>query len=68
MAPDAVATDQQRFAVASIEDLTLAAPDAEAASEAEAVARMERLIAARPELARRLQVVPSHEVNRKRVA
>lgn len=64
IAPGAVVLSQERFAVALISDLTLAAVDAEAGSEAEALAAMTRLASLRPELAGRLQVVPSYEVNR----
>ncbi len=66
IAPAAVAFTQEQFAVARIDDLTPAVAGGDAASEAEAVARMAQLIAARPELAGRLQVIPAHELNRAR--
>jgi hypothetical protein len=68
IAPAAVALTQEHFAVARIDDLTLAVVDGDADSEAEAFARLTRLIAARPDLAGRLQVIPAHEINRARVA
>lgn len=65
IAPDAVSIGQEAFAVANISDLALAHDGAVASSEAEAVALMNRLVASRPELAGRVQVVPSYEVNRR---
>jgi hypothetical protein len=64
IAPGAIAVSQEKFAVALISDLTLATVDAEAGSEAEALAMMARLTSQQPELTGRLQVVPSYEVNR----
>jgi hypothetical protein len=63
-APRPVQIAQERFAVAHLSDLRLAVSDAEAGSETEALALMTRLIATRPDLAGRLHVVPSYEVNR----
>jgi hypothetical protein len=64
LAPGAVSIAPETFAVTHIADLTLARADAQTLSEAEASALMKRLVTARPELAGRLQVVPSYEVNR----
>lgn len=63
-AAPAIAVKPESFAVTHIASLALAHADAEAQSEAEAFALMKRIVAARPELAGRLQVVPAHEVNR----
>jgi hypothetical protein len=64
IAPAPVMLAQERFAVTRIDDLTLAVADGEAASEAEAFARMARLVVSRPDLVGKLQVVPLHEANR----
>jgi hypothetical protein len=63
-----IAIAQETFAVANLTDLTLARNGAEASSEAEALALMKRIVKERPELAGRLQVIPSYEVNRERAA
>lgn len=68
VAPPAVTITPENFGVAHLADLTLVREDAEGLSEAEASALMKRLVAARPELAGRLQVVPSYEVNRRHAA
>jgi hypothetical protein len=62
LAPAAVQVTQEGYGVVQTGDLTLVNPGSVAASEAEAGALMASLIAQRPALAGRIQVVPIFEV------
>ncbi len=61
-APAKVELRGPRFSVVSVDDLALHAPGLTAASEAEAMALHETVIAADPKLRGRLQVVAEHEL------
>jgi hypothetical protein len=62
LAPAAVQVTQEGYGVVQTGDLTLVNPGSVEASEAEAGALMASLIAQRPALAGRIQVVPIFEV------
>lgn len=63
LAPDAVRVAQEGFGVVNVADLTAVNGNAAAASEAEALVMMNRIIEENPALAGEIQVVPRFEMN-----
>jgi hypothetical protein len=62
-APEPVTLDPPRFAVANVSDMRLAAPGLVAGSYTEAVAQYRSLVASRPELEHRVQILAHHDLN-----
>ena len=62
-APDAVAVEPPRYAVANVSDMRLAGPDLVAGSYTEASQKYSALIAQRPELKEQVQILAHHELN-----
>jgi hypothetical protein len=61
LAPGAATVTAEAYQVVSVDDLTPVGTAGAASSEREAVARLNELLAERPGLRGRLQVVPAHE-------
>jgi hypothetical protein len=62
LAPGRVSIEQEGFAVVNIDDLTLFNERSSTPSQSEAFGYMTELIAEKPELRNKIQVVPSYEV------